>query len=565
MKQLSIEKLICRILSVGTPLITIFVFAGPLADPVNVTKLLLLGIFGTALLFLLIPFYSSLFSRSRILFTISILAFISLSFLTLFTSQAPLNLNFYGLYGRNTGFLTYFLFAIFALAGTCLKSTEHFKKLIYGFFGAGVINILYCLWAWQIDDFIPWNNIYGSILGTFGNPNFIGAFLGMVIVALAAYGLQSGLKFGPRLVIITLSLIAFLEVIASNAIQGLVVTFGGLSIILFYWIKINIQSKVLLLLYSGLVLSLGVISSLGALQIGPLSSIIYKRSVSLRGSYWKAGIEMGRENLFTGVGMDAYGNNYRRYRDENAFLSMPGPETVSNAAHNIFIDIFAFGGMPLLISYLLMVGLTALSIFKVGRRAMTFDPVFAAMAGVWICYQVQSFISINQIGLAVWGWVLSGALIAYAEVFQNNLSPHKKQKTKNTGSLEIVELQSGLLALAGMVVGAVISIPPLTADATWLSALKTQNLTRIRAALEPSYFNPSDSARLVSAVTILDRSQLYSEALSMARYGVTYNADFTDAWKSLLYTPEATEFDKKSAKENLIRLDPLNPAWKELK
>jgi hypothetical protein len=33
----------------------------------------------------------------------------------------------------------------------------------------------------------------------------------------------------------------------------------------------------------------------------------------------------------------------------------------------------------------------------------------------WTCYQVQSLISINQVGLALWGWILTGALIAYEE------------------------------------------------------------------------------------------------------------------------------------------------------
>jgi O-antigen ligase len=564
MRNSSLEKVISKFLYLGTPLITLFVIAGPVGDPVNVTKLFLLGMFGTGLLFILISLRKTLFSRERAIFSSSILLFIFFSLMTNFTSAAPFNLTFYGVNGRNTGFLSYFFFSIFALAGVVLSGIGNFKKLIYGFYFAGVVNILYCLWAWQIGDFIPWNNIYGQILGTFGNPNFIGAFLGMVIVGFAAQALQPNLKASFRILIFALSFLAFLEILASKAIQGLVVTFGGLAIVLFYWLRSRITSKIILPTYVVLVTTLGVIAGLGALQKGPLASVIYKRSVSLRGSYWDAGIEMGLDNLVTGVGMDAYGNNYRRYRSLNAFTDMPGPETISNAAHNVVIDIFAFGGLPLLFAYLLMIGVTLASIIRFTRRNKHYDFLFVAMTSVWICYQVQSLISINQIGLAVWGWLLSGALIAYEISDRNSPVAIKKSKNFKVQVSEMDDLKGTMSAIAGMVVGVLIALPPLAADMKWVAALKSQNLDTITSALKPSYFNPTDSARLVAAVTGLQSNNFNKDALEIARRGVDYNPDFTDAWKMLYYIPIVTEAEKELAKENLIRLDPLNPMWKEL-
>jgi O-antigen ligase len=564
MRQLSQEKLISKFLYLGTPFITLFVIAGPVGDPVNVTKLFLLGIIGTGLLFILVSLRTTLFSKERAIFSTSILLFILFSLITNFTSEAPFNLTFYGVNGRNTGFLSYFFFSIFALAGVVLSRIVNFKKLIYGFYFAGVINILYCLWAWQIGDFIPWNNIYGQILGTFGNPNFIGAFLGMVIVGFTAQALQPNLKVSFRILIFVLTFVAFLEILASKAVQGLVVTFGGLAIVLFYWLRSRITSKIILPIYVVVVTTLGVIAALGALQKGPLASLIYKRSVSLRGSYWNAGIEMGLDNLLTGVGMDAYGNNYRRYRSLNAFTEMPGPETISNAAHNVVIDIFAFGGLPLLFAYLLIIGVTLASIIRFTKRNNHYDFIFVTMASVWICYQVQSLISINQIGLAVWGWLLSGALIAYEIHDRSSSVEIKKSKDFKVHISEIDDLKGTMVAIAGMVVGVLITLPPLAADVKWLGALKSQNLDTIMSALKPSYFNPTDSARLVAAVTGLQSNNLNKEALEIARQGVTYNPDFTDAWKMFYYIPIASEAEKKLAKENLIRLDPLNPKWKEL-
>ena len=50
---------------------------------------------------------------------------------------------------------------------------------------------------------------------------------------------------------------------------------------------------------------------------------------------------------------------------------------------------------------------------KVVLRKKEYDATFVALTVAWLGYQAQSVISINQIGLAIWGWVLSGALIAY--------------------------------------------------------------------------------------------------------------------------------------------------------
>lgn len=564
MRQLSQEKMISKFIYLGTPLITLFVIAGPVGDPVNVTKLLLLGVFGSGLLFLLLTYRRVLFARERVLFTASVLSFTTFSLLTNFTSPAPFNLTFYGVNGRNTGFLTYLFFSVFALAGLALSQIDNFKKLLYGFYFAGVVNIVYCLWAWQIGDFIPWNNIYGQILGTFGNPNFIGAFLGMVIVGITSYLLQPNLGLPLRVSLLAINLVAFLEVIASHAVQGLVVTFGGLTIVLFFWLRSKVANRVILPAYVVIVAILGLIATFGALQKGPMASIIYKRSVSLRGSYWNAGIGMGRDNLLTGVGMDAYGNNYRRYRSLNAFTDMPGPETVSNAAHNIVIDIFAFGGLPLLFSYLLILGITFVSIVKFTIRNKQFDFIFVAMTSIWLCYQAQSLISINQIGLGIWGWLLSGAIVAYEIQDRKKPLDIKKSQGAKTRVSEIDDLKSIMTAIAGMVVGIIIALPPLKADINWLAALKSQNLDRILLSLEPSYFNPTDSARLVAAVTGLQNNKLNKQALDIARQGVRYNPDFTDAWKMLYYLPEATREEKKTAKENLIRLDPLNPTWRDL-
>jgi hypothetical protein len=98
---------------------------------------------------------------------------------SIINSEGPLTQNLYGAYGRNTAFIAYLLLISVILSAAVLRRENSFKYLIWGSFVAGAVNVVYCTWVIAFGDFIPWNNPYGNILGTFGNPNFIGAFLGL--------------------------------------------------------------------------------------------------------------------------------------------------------------------------------------------------------------------------------------------------------------------------------------------------------------------------------------------------------------------------------------------------
>ena len=63
--------------------------------------------------------------------------------------------------------------------------------------------------------------------------------------------------------------------------------------------------------------------------------------------------------------------------------------------------------------YLALIGLALISIIKILKRTTSFDLVFTSVAAAWFAYQAQSLISINQIGIGVWGWSLTGLLIGY--------------------------------------------------------------------------------------------------------------------------------------------------------
>jgi O-antigen ligase len=552
----TVEKTISWFLFIGVPFTTLFLVTDSVTDPVNVTKLFAagcvsLGVFSIALVYGL----RELWATSKAL-VISSALFILAGLNSVLNSEAPRVQNLYGVFGRQTGFVTYFLLALVAVAATLLRSQKSFDRIVWALLFSGAINVIYCGWALAFGDFIHWNNPYGNILGLFGNPDFISAFLGMFIAGTIGYALSGKHSWLYRSGFIALALIALYEIKKSHAIQGLVVTGAGLAIVGFYLVRGKTKGSLFTSLYVGFVGVTGALALGGALQKGPLTSLIYKTSVSLRGQYWTAGIKMGQDHPFTGVGMDSYGDWYRRARSEYAATVLPGPKTITNASHNVVIDIFAYGGYPLVLSYIAILVVGAWAIIRVTLRHRAYDGTFVALTAVWATYELQSIISINQVGLAIWGWVTVGALVAYE--YATRPTPEITEKSTKGKQRELI-FSPQLVGGIGVVIGALVAVPPMAADTKWRSALKAQNVQSVEAALTPSYLAPRDSARLAQAVLLFENSKLYDQAYKYAKEGVAFNPNFFDAWRVLYSVSKSSQQEKDEALKNMKRLDPLNP------
>jgi O-antigen ligase len=540
----TIEKTIAWFLFIGVPFATLFLMTDTVTDPVNVTKLFAAGCVGGGVFAIALVYgMKELWVSAKGLVIASAL-FLIAGLNSIINSTAPLTQNIYGVFGRQTGYIAYIVLIMSALGAALLRTKKSFDLLVWALLISGAVNIIYCAWAIFFGDFIGWSNPYGNILGLFGNPNFIGAFLGMFITGSIAFAFSDHFAWRYRVSFIVLGLIALYEIKESKAVQGLVVTGAGLAMIGFYLVRAKTKGWTLTSFYLLGVSIAGGFALAGALQKGPLAEIIYKRSVSLRGTYWETGVNIGMDKPWTGAGMDSYGLWYRAFRPDRALVDMPGITTITNAAHNVVIDIFAYGGFPLLASYIAILGIGVWAIIRVTLRNRAYDGTFVALATTWLAYQLQSFISINQIGLAIWGWVLVGALVAYEYATRPKDEPVEKAKlVKQKEMIFSPQLIGGI----GVVVGALIAVPPMAADMKWKSALNAQNLA------------PRDSARMAQAVLLLENSKLPDLAYKFAKEAVVFSPNYFDAWRVLYSVSKATDADKAEALENMKRLDPKNP------
>jgi hypothetical protein len=540
------------------------VISSSVTDPVNAPKLVSLGGVALGALGILTVNWNSIVVKEAKISLILTAIFLASAINATFFSDSPLSQNLFGVYGRNNGLITYLFLNLIFVTATVLSAKASFETIVRSLLVAGLVNIAYCGWVILFGDFVGWSNPYGNILGTFGNPNFIGAFLGIFLSAYVAYALSSHVSKNWRWSLLAVIPITSLEIINSHAIQGRVVAAGGIALVAFSYLRHRVN-KLILGLYSIAVVILGLFATLGALQIGPLTQFIYKTSISLRGQYWLAGWNAGQTKPFTGVGMDSLGDWYRRTRDAKAIV-LPGVDTVVNAAHNVFMDMFAFGGWPLLLAYTAMVAYVSIVLVRTFLRLKKFDGIFTALAVSWIGYQIQSIISINQIGLAIWGWLLGGTLIAYERftrdsdktgISTENVNKGKRNPARRSSSAH--ESKTLLGASVFALVGILVSLPPLVSDSKWKSALNGQSVVAIEETMRTGFFNQQTVNKYVMNIKLLEDNKFPDLAHKYALQAVEWNPQSYDLWRFLYLISKTTQNERETALAKMKELDPLNP------
>ena len=358
------DKYLKTILLSFIPLIGLFITPWASADPVNQSKMTILVPAALASAGILLSNFRNLLARSNSYFLILVFLFLSQLILVLAFSPAPFNQQFYGTFGRNTGFLTYASFLLLALAASYVSSLEYLSKMSFALIFTGVISASYCSLQTINADPIKWSNPYNAIVGFLGNPNFASSFL--AITGLACFGLflKRGIGIAARAATLFYIFWSLILIVRSNSQQGIMVLGAGVVVIFFLFLIGNKRfvHKIFIVPYLLIVSIVGTLVLLAMLNHGPLASYIYKLSVRQRGFYWNAAIEMVKTHPLFGVGLDSYGDWYLGLRSANAAFHTP--TITSNEAHNVFLNLGATGGFPLLMISIALTLLSGWSIVK---------------------------------------------------------------------------------------------------------------------------------------------------------------------------------------------------------
>lgn len=557
------EERVSQIVGVAGLLVTLAILPGPNYDPINPIKVLICCGLGFAALGLV---YSNKYLRKRLAGRVLwlVVALHGWMFLVLFLSGAPLAQQLFGVFGRNTGIVTYLGLSAFLLAAYSVRNNLDIRRIINYLVVAGTFEVLYGFVQAVGKDPIKWSS--QDTFGTLGNINFHSAMVAISASVLLVRISEKNLSQIMRCFLIALE-IAHLCMLAINgsfqgqAIFAIIVLFFIPTLIASSQIpkkKFYFISSVLILL---LAISLGLA---GILKTGPLSKYIYQETILYRADYWHAGFAMTLLKPFFGVGIDSYGDWYRQTRGEISTLRT-GPDRISNSAHNLILDFSSGGGFPLALLFLTLV---AIAVWNTYRSVKTFDRSNSrsvaqlSISFGWLAFFLQSLVSINQIGVGVWGWIFLGLLLG----FQFNSSGEEKivgqqfKKGKQSSSKGVaIPATSFLLSAAFGLIGILISFLPVKADAAFKNALNSNSADKLEAVLrEPA----SNAWHFIVVIDSLSRSGLNAQAAKhLEEMSKKYPRDF-GLWRMAATLPEVNPQIKGKALEELRKLDPFNPNLK---
>ena len=557
-------------LSVTLILTTCFIYSATVTEPVNAPKLAILGTLTFLIFGLLgVGVFLKTIQVHKVV-SIALAFFLGAGFASLIFTNTNFVDSFFGVFGRNTGYLTYFLLAGIFFVSITITKMSNVRLLLNAFVIASLVNLAYSLMQALGVDFMPWKSSFNTpVLGTFGNPNFIGAFMGISAAIHFAIAMQGRVSKRYRVAYLSFGILSLVVVEQSNAVQGFVVFVAALFWIFFLQIRARSTRAYYSYAYMLVIGISGVLGFMGINNQGPFAMILYKPSITFRGEYWYAGIQMGLNNLLNGVGWDSYGTYYRLFRSDNALVN-PGVNTVSNAAHNVFIDVFASGGLPLLLAYFTLTVCVLVSLVRQVIRRNDFDITFVILSTVWLGYQLQSIVSINQIGLAIWGWVFGGAILAYEKISTQDkgitysILKIKQPPAKINGKREIPAgsfyftwMRSILLATLGLL----ISVQPLVVDSKWRAGLVSKDPTRIEEAVKSW---PPVQNNYIVAATLFTNNNLLDKGLEFINEAIRLYPESYDVYATAVKMPQVSQALKLEAFNKLLLLDPRNEELKKM-
>lgn len=440
-----------------------------------------------------------------------------------------------GLFGtraRHDGVLLYLAAGICALVAARVLGRDPEWRLVYLkrlAVGGGVIAGIGLLQAAGYFPFGMRSDLDGAF-STLGNPNFLAGWAGAVsgvplALLLWERHLPAGVKWG------LLWLVVLAGAAASGSTQWVASAGASCAAAVTLWVVSRTRGRARTVLVAGMaMLGLAGVAALGAglAGAGPLRGISGDIGTRLRGHYWRAAWQMAGDSPITGVGPGRFIWEYRGARSTAATAEV-SISSVADAAHNVWLNFLAVGGLLTVLPFIAVLLLSGWAIRRLLRQVDATSPdrvAIAGLAAVEAGYLVQSLVSIEVPSLVVLHLMTAGVLAGAAGTVG-----WWPVATRVPGSAGLRAAVAGIGGLAIVVVAVLVAGRPLVAeqsaqagvrgpDAGAVAALRT---TTARAPWDPYYqellgtelLNHDD---LDAALAVLARSDALADPNGTARY-----------------------------------------------
>jgi O-antigen ligase len=278
-----------------------------------------------------------------------------------------------------------------------------------------------------------------------------------------------------------------------------------------------------------------------------LSYLKSEETFLFRLEYFKAGKNMFLENPIFGVGISGFRDNYRLYREKTSLQYSNYLDEV-DSSHNLFIDLFASGGLILGASFCFFVFLILYRLCShILNCRITNDQI--ALVGVWFVFIIQSLISPPNISLLIWGFILSGLIVNF---------------TRSNTDSDIIKSIHSKISLKLITISVFLTI--------FITLPLNLNNYNFRSSLESGYIDnikknigtwPRSEKNILLAAQLLKQNGFLNESLDFAILATTVNSNYFESWLFLAQFDQPINHKKADALRNLGRLDPLYSSYAE--
>ena len=321
-----------------------------------------------------------------------------------------------GGYQRNFGLATWLALALVFLIGAQgeVKIRGYLDWVLPGVLIAG---LGYGFVQFLDKDPLPWTNPFKAVSLTLGNPNFAGAFFGILsVIAFSRIFLSKGV--GQKVFGVLLFGATIFISVKTNSLQSPLLILGGIVV---FTLLSNLGSK------SGLG-RIAKYSSGGVLGVALVSVVVlfagsgnwlstareklfFQGSVAQRLDYWRTGFEIWKDHPIFGVGTDQFQRYAGLYRTPEQ-LKRDGVFVIPDKSHNVLIDHFANGGLVVGLIWVAFI----VSVFYVLVKSIRNNEKvqvrrdLAILGTMWSTYVLQALISPDQIVLSLIGYSSAGLI-----------------------------------------------------------------------------------------------------------------------------------------------------------
>jgi O-antigen ligase len=353
-----------------------------------------------------------------------------------------------GHYNRNFGIFTLVAIGLLVLVTANSKiNTNSF--LNYGVWPITALSVIYSyMQSFDVDPLV-WAETDRTVL-TLGNSNYAASFLGMLVIV-PLYGFFTYRNWVVKALMLPLLWLINNAGLNTQAYQYRVIALVSVIVFIsvYFWERIVALPKIF-----SVGSAAGLIGLATYFILSNKAELISRTNFEDRISQQKMGIAMFLDHPAFGVGIDQMWRYTPMYLTPVDIIKN-GPNVIPDKTHNTFIDHLAHGGIFAGIVFTVFIIFSLVIVFQLTRKTETKEsrPLIALLAGIWVAYVAQQFISTDEVMLMIMPFMAFGLLCRFCFSGDELPSKAKVKSRSNNSNLLIRGIMSVLLVIISIVGG----------------------------------------------------------------------------------------------------------------